>query len=414
MLLCLSLNAQHAPLEVRESFAFQPQELPEISAYLRPHVAETLLISTCQRFEAYVIARGNMEGQCLAGLMARDRQVDLGRVDRHAMVYRDRDAAEHLFRVATGLESPVLGEAEIMGQVRRALEAARNAGLAGQRLGNLAQHALSAAGRVREETALSRGALSVPRVAVDRARLEMGDIASGTVLLVGAGETASLAAKALGPVGRLLVVNRTLAHAMTLAAEYGGEALPWTDLTDAVAAADLVFCCTGPHRPPLSRRLVAAAQCKRGDTPLLLVDLAVPRGIDRAAAEVAGVRLITVDDLHEETSARQAERLRAVPDAERILAHEVERAWRAYEGAAAQSAVSALRQRAEEIRQAELERVLSRIQSLPAEHGEALDYLTRAIVNKLLHQPTVWLKTNPDLADGALRDVFGVGTGAHA
>ncbi|MCC7107555.1 MAG: glutamyl-tRNA reductase [Chloroflexi bacterium] len=409
MLLCLSLSARDAPLEVREPFAVQPDELPQLAAYLRPHVSETLLLSTCQRFEAYVVPRGPMAGECVAGLIAQYHQADFERLQQYARFYQDREAAAYLFRVAAGLESQVLGEAQILGQLRRSLDAARQVGMIDRQLGNLVQQAVSAGRRVRQETALGRGALSVPWMAVEQARRAVGHLSDKTVLLIGAGETAQLAARALDEVGRRLVVNRTLRRAQDLADERAGTALPWNELPAAVAEADLVLCCTGSEQPPLTRRLVGAAQRHRPNRALTLVDLAVPRGVEHGVTRTRGVRLITLDDLREQSAARQALREREIPLAEQLVAEDLERAWRSWLAAAAVPAVTALRQRAEEIREHELERLRPRFEGLPAEQAEAVQYLTRAIVNKLLHEPTLYLKTNPTIAESALREVFGIG-----
>lgn len=409
MLICLSVNARHAPLEVREHFAFQPEELADIGRLLSPHVAEAFVLGTCQRFEAYVIPYQPMAGECLAGLFAQYRQVEYQTIVGHTETYTDRTATAHLFRVAAGLESQVLGESQILGQLRRALDASRLAGLTEHRLASLVQQAIGAGRRVRDETALGRGALSVSSVAVDYARQLLGDLTDRRVLLVGAGETAQLAAKALSPARQLTVVNRTAARARALAAQCDGEARPWSELPAAVAAADLVLCCVGADQAPLSRQVVARARREQAGRALLLVDLAMPRGIDPAVAELPGVRLIELDDLLAASTAHQAERLAAVPAAEGILAPEIERAWRTLEGSAARPAITALRARAEAIRLAELARIAPRLTELPPDQAAAVDYLTRAIVNKLLHPPTVWLKSHPVQADGTLRELFGVG-----
>ena len=409
MLLSLSLSSKHTPLEIRERFSTLPEELPEVGRALHPHLSEVLLISTCQRFEAYAVPRQQMVGECLVGLLAQYRGVDLAQVTPHVQVHHDRAAAEHLFRLAAGMESQVLGEAQILGQIRRSLDAARTTGLIGHQLDRLVQHGLSAGRRVREQTVLGRGALSVSRLAVDEARAAIGDLAERTVLLVGAGETAQLAASALDRVGRLLIVNRTLARAEALACAQQAEAMPWAALPAAVAIADLIFCCASTQEPPLSRSLLATTQRRRAGRPQLVVDLSVPRGVEPSATGLPGLHLITLDDLHEQSTAHLAERLQALPSAERIIAEEVERAWQIWTASSANPAIVALRQRAEEIRRGELDRAGSRLGTLLPEQDQAIEYLTRAIVQKLLHQPTVWLRANPGLADTALRDLFGVG-----
>lgn len=407
MLLCLSLNVHNAPLEVREPFAFQPDELPGLAAYLRPHLAGALVISTCQRFEIYVVPRTAMAEPCLIGLLAQYRQVDAARLTAFAEIFSDREAALHLFRVAAGLESQVLGEAQILGQVGRSLDASRDAGMVSHRLGSLVRAAIGAGRRVRAETALGRGALSVPRLAIDRAREQVGDLSERTVLVVGAGETGRLAARALDGAGRLVVANRSHARAEALAEEHGGEALPLAGLAAGLAVADLVVCCASAHRPTITRQLVATAMAQRPERPVVVVDLAVPRGVEPCVADLPGVSLITVEDVREESATHQAARRREVPAAEAIVMEELNRAWRTWVAAEAGPAVVALRERAEQVRRTELDRIHRQL-GMPPEQLAAVDYVTRAIVNKLLHQPTLWLKSNPAEAHSAIREVFGV------
>lgn len=408
-LLSISLNAHQASLDVRAPYSLQPEDLPRLGASLSPYAAEAFLLSTCQRFEAYVVPRGPLSTERLAERLAEFRRTDPAVLRQHLRAYADQEAARHLFRVAAGLDSRQVGEAQVLGQVRRALEAAQAAGLVGHRLGGLVQRAIAAGKRVRQETALGRGAPSVSRVAVDQARRELGDLGTRVVVVVGAGETAQLAVKALDRVGRLVVVNRTLERAKALADQRDGTALPWEALPLAVSLADLLICCVGAQPPAVSRELVAAARRERGRDPLLVIDLAVPRGVAPDVSAVPGVRLVSLDEVRDRSSAREAERLADVPRAEALVAAEVERAWAAWREEEARQAVAALRQRAEEIRRSELQRTLSRVGELPREQAEALEALTRAIVNKLLHEPTRWMRTHPAQADAALREVFGIG-----
>ncbi|MBI3966362.1 MAG: glutamyl-tRNA reductase [Chloroflexi bacterium] len=408
MLLCLSLNAQRAPLEVREPYAVLPEELGELGSLLRPHVDEALILSTCNRFEIYVVPRTRLGPECLAGLVARARGADSSVLLQHAQSFRDREAAEHLYRVAAGLESQVLGESQILGQLRRALDAAKENGLAGHRLSRLVHNALAAGRKVREETALGRGALSISRIAVDQATRELGHLDDRAALVVGAGEIAQLAVKALDSIGHLAIVNRTLARAEALAAQHHAEALPWSDLADALAAADVVFCCAGAAQPTITRWLVAQAQARRVSWPLLVVDLALPRSVEPEVAELTGVKVISLEHLRERCSEQLDERLREVPKAEAILAQHLDRGWQMWEAAAAHEAVAALRRRADEVRHDELRAIWRRLEGLSWEERQSIEHLTRAIVNKLLHQPTIWLKEHPARADLALRSIFGI------
>jgi glutamyl-tRNA reductase len=410
VLACFSLNTHNAPLDLREPFAFSAEELPAVRALVHPFTTDLFVLSTCQRFEAYAIFRARVPIETLPRLLAEYRGVDPDSLYVHGQLYSGLDAAEHLFRLAAGLESPVLGEAQILGQLRRALEECRRHDLVAHRLAALIGSALSAGRRVRQLTDLGRGALSVPGLAVEWARQQIGDLSRRTVTLIGAGETAHLAAKVMANAGRLLIVNRTLNRAQALADDTQGEALPWQDLPEAIAAADLVVCCVGTQKPVVRRSMVVDAQRRRGDVPLMLVDLSVPRGVEPAVADLPGVRVVTVEDLRGQCDAHRAGRCAEVPKAEAIMAQELERAWQDWNEAATHSTVGSLRLWAESERRDAIAHYRGRLRNLSPEHEEAIDYLTHAIVNKLIHQPTIWLKANPAQADWCVRELFRVGS----
>ena len=404
-LLAIRLTGRRAPLTVRERFALLPDDLPDLVDRLRPLLSEGLLLSTCHRFELYAVPRPGVTADEIVACLATARDFSFAQVRPHVRIHRGRAAAEHLLRVSAGLDSPVLGETQVLGQVRRALDAARQLQFIGHRLGSLVQAAITTGKRVQEETALGRGALSVSRVGVEQARRELGDLEDKTVLIVGAGETGQLAGKALGPVGRLIIVNRTGARARVLAAQLGATALPFATLAAALVEADLVISCVGAARPVITPDLLGG---RADDRQVVVVDLAMPRSVDPAVADCAAVRLITLQDLVVSRSAHAAGRLREVPHATAIVVEELERAWRTWEAAGAHQLVAALRKRAEEVRQAELDRSGRVLQHLAPEDRNAIQSLTQAIVNKLLHEPTIWLKAHPARGEAALHEIFGV------
>ncbi|MFN8526058.1 MAG: glutamyl-tRNA reductase [Chloroflexota bacterium] len=408
MLISMSLSARNTPLAVRERFSLQAEELSEIGRSLRAHTSELIVVSTCNRVEVYAVPTTRMLPQCLVGLFAQQRGVDPSIVEPYVQTAQNRDAARHLFRVVAGLESMVVGEAQISGQVRRSLEAAEQASLIGHRLGALVRHALLAGGRVRQETALGRGGLSVPRVAVEQACRELGDPAGHTALLLGAGETAQLAASALTGFDRLIIANRTLSRAEAVADALGGVAISLREVPEALTSADLVVGCVGATRPVITHGTVAAAQRQRANRPMTFVDLAVPRCIDPSVVEVPGVRLMTIADVSERCSSHLNERLAAVPSAEAIVLAELERAWRTWEAADARETVMALRHWANSVRREKLDRAARGPRALSAEQVEAVDLLTRSLVDRLLHAPTIWLRTHPEAAAGVVKEMFGL------
>jgi glutamyl-tRNA reductase len=407
-LLSLSLTARDAPLAIRERFALVADDLPSLAACLRPVVNQAVPLSTCNRFELYMQPVAGAQLDDILGRLAAARGCDSSQLRTYVRIRRGRVAVERLLRVAAGLESPVLGETQILGQVRRALEAARRERLVAHSLGALVQTAIRTGKRVQDETGLGRGALSVSRVAVDQARRALGGLTDKTVLIVGAGETGQLAAKALGPVGRLLIANRTVARARVLAGQLGGTGLPLSGVTEALSAADLVICCIGATQPVLTQRHLVEALHRRGGQPMVLIDLALPRSVEASVRQLDGVRLLNLEELVVRRAAHAASRAREVPKAEAIVADELEHAWRAWQESDTHHLVAALRQRAEAVRLAELKRSARVINSLPPEQRGAIQALTEAIVNKLLHEPTVWLKAHPTTGQMALQEIFGL------
>jgi glutamyl-tRNA reductase len=302
-LLAIGINHQTAPVGLRERVAFADHSLPGALAALRglPSVREVALLSTCNRTELYAIAEN--DGRALDDWLANHpgEGPAFGGHDLRAYLYRHQDdaAVRHLFRVATGLDSLVLGEPQILGQVKHAWAAARSAGTLGSQLDRLFQHAFVAAKRARTDTRIGANPVSVASTAVRLAQASFARPSDAAVLLVGAGETIELVARHLAQsrVKRLLVANRTLAHAQDLASRHGGVALPLDEIERHLGEVDIVFSATASREPVLSRAQVAAALAQRKHRPMLLLDLAVPRDIEAGVATLPDVFLYTIDDL---------------------------------------------------------------------------------------------------------------------
>ncbi len=424
-LFCLGLNHRTADLALRERVAFSEEDIRAALARLgcgqngaRPaQVAEMVILSTCNRTEIYATSPEADVFATLEAFLAEAKGLSPEMLDGHLYRYRDDEAVRHLFRVAAGLDSLVLGEPQILGQVTRAWELARGQGTVRAVLGRLFQAAVHAGKRVRTETAIGHNPASVASVAVRLAAQVTSNLSEAHVLVLGAGEMAEHTVQALRRRGvtHLRVMNRTLRRAQALAQRWQAEATTFEHLIAGLVWADVVIASTGAPHTLIHRRQVAEALPQRAGRPLLFLDIAVPRDVEPAVADLDGVQVYDLDALQHHLDEALAARKAAVPQAEAILAEE-HAAFMAYlRTLEVAPLIRALRERAEAIRRAELEKTLRRMPHLSAEDQARLDALTRAIVNKLLHTPTVELKAaaqGPRAAETAsvARRLFGVGT----
>ncbi|HUA48561.1 MAG TPA: glutamyl-tRNA reductase [Solirubrobacteraceae bacterium] len=332
-LVALGLDHTTAGIEVRERLAFADAEIPAALARLTDPVDGLLdqaaILSTCNRVEIYGVSRSRPAERDLASFLARYHGLDTSEVASLLYLRRDDQVAHHLAATAAGVHSLVLGEAQIQGQIRKALEHALSAGTAGPELRRLFESAIAAGRRVRSGTDIGRGATSVPVASVELARSRLGTLTQSTVLLVGTGDMAQLAAKQLVKRGarELLVLGRAPASAERLALSYGGHAITLDGLDEALAQCDVVITATGARQPILHRdRLRRALERRHTDSaPLLLIDLSVPRDVDPAAAELSGVELHTIDDLRGLVDGALMKRRAELPKAYAILGREVTR-----------------------------------------------------------------------------------------
>ena len=396
-LLALGINHQTAPVSLRERVAFDASVLPRALSALAalPQVREVALLSTCNRTELYAVA--DDDGRTLADWLA-SHPADAASVaghDLHAYLYQhhDADAVRHLFRVATGLDSLVLGEPQILGQVKDAWSAARVAGTLGGQLDRLFQHAFATAKRARTDTRIGANPVSVASAAVRLAQESFARLADSTVLLVGAGETIELAARHLseGKVKRLLVANRTLAHAQDLATRHGGVALPLAELDRHLAEADIVISATAAREPVIRAPQVAAALASRRHRPMLLLDLAVPRDIESEVASLKDVFLYTVDDLERAIEGNRQGRREAARDAEAIVELQATRFVETTLAAGRQGPLLQVRAHGERARDAALAKARQQLAS-GRDPREVLDLLAHTLTNRLLHAPTTALR----------------------
>ncbi len=384
----LGLNHQTAPVELRERAAFGGDALPRALDSLRqsPQLAEAVLLSTCNRTELYAVAE---DGSALAQWL----ESQAGALQGYLYQHRDGDAVRHLFRVATGLDSMVLGEPQILGQVKDAWALARDNGVLGQRLDRLFQQTFSVAKRARTETRVGANPVSVASTAVRLAQNSFARLDESTVLLVGAGETIELAARHLSEakVKRLLIANRTLAHAQELATRHGGVALPLTELERHLGEADVVFSATAARTPVILHGHVATALRARRHKPMLLFDLAVPRDIDAKVAELADAYLYTVDDMERAVEENRRSRREAAAEAEAIIELQVARYLEILKAGNLQAPLKRLRAYGDATRAEMLDKARQQLANgKPAD--EVLELLAHSLTNRLLHPPTAALR----------------------
>jgi glutamyl-tRNA reductase len=399
-LLLLGVSHRTAPVDLRERLDFSSRDLGVAVEALsaRPSAVESVVLSTCNRSEIYVASPVPAQAQReVLEFLCEYHRLPVEAFAPHLFVREDIDAVKHLFRVAAGLESLVVGEPQILGQVKDAFRAAADRSCTGPVLSKLFHWSFIAGKRVRTETSLGEGAVSISFAAVALARKIFGPLQDRRVLLVGAGEISTLTAQHLRThgVGDIMVTNRTGANAEALASTVGGETVPWDDLPRALATADIVITATGSQRPILERAQVEASIGRRA-SPLLVVDVAVPRDVEASVGDLEQVFLYNVDDLQTVVQESLSRRAGEIERAELIVTEEVERftAWR--RSRAAVPTVVALRRRFEAIRRAELQRLEGKLSGLPAEARARVDEITRLLVEKLLLEPTERLKALPD------------------
>lgn len=403
-IICLGLSHHTAPVEIRERLTFSAPALKAALARCGCGCAshptgfpELVILSTCNRLELYALASSTSDQsdhyKALTDFLVETRGAALTEFQSHLYQYAGHEAVEHLCRVAAGLDSMILGEPQILGQVADAYESALAAGSAGPVLSALFRAAIRAGKRARSETAISRNPASVSSVAVRLAEQIVGDLPARRVLVIGAGEMGELAVEALRARGvrQVTVVNRTHRRAVELAERWSGDALSFEYLTEVVRAADIVISSTGAPHIILDSDIARRAMADRA-SPLVLIDIAVPRDVDPAVGDIPGVHLFDLDHLHARLDGAIAERRNEVPRVETIVAEEAMafQAW--LRGVEILPVIADLRLKAEHIRQRELARALRHLPGLDPETRQHVERLSESLVNKLLHEPTRQLR----------------------
>ena len=418
----VGLNHRTAPIALRECLAFQEDKLPEAlqQANALPTLKENMILSTCNRVEIYGVAR-EMEKAVfdLENFLSQYHHLSLREFEKNLYSYTGEEAVKHIFRVASSLDSMVVGEPQILGQIKDAYDIATQTKTSGLILHRLLHRAFHVAKRVRTETKISNSAVSVSSVAVELAKKIFESLERKTVLLIGAGEMCELAAQHLvsGGIEKVLVTNRTYDRAVTLAEQFKGEAIPFEEMNIGLRRADIVISATDSPQYLIRHDQVARVVKDRRQKPIFFIDIADPRDIEPKVGEIENAYLYNIDDLQKVTFENIKDREKEAVKAEAIVEDEVVQfvAW--YRSLDITPTIVSLRKKFEEIRKRELEKTLSLHPDLSDKEKKSLEALTSAIINKILHDPVTLLKkaneeATADLYLDAIQNLFQLPGGA--
>ena len=393
----VGLNHRTAPVELRERIAFPEEGLDRSmeTLYNLSNLDEGLILSTCNRVEIYAATKDSEKGvEEIKDFIAQQHHLHVSEFEDTLYVLQGEESVKHLFRVASSLDSMVVGEPQILGQIKGAYRVAHAAKTTGVLLNKLLHKAFSVAKRVRTETSIGNRAVSVSFVAVELAKKIFAHLEGREVLIIGAGEMCELAAQHLVRAGaqKILVTNRTWDRAMELAERFQGEALPFTELPHALLRADIIISSTGSPDVIVKKEEVSTIIRQRKQRPLFFIDIAVPRDIEPQVNTVDNVYLYDIDDLQEVAEANMKDRQHEAHKAEAIVATEVEQFCRWYQSLELVPTIVSLQEKMEEMRKKELEKTLSTLPAVSDKERRAMEVLSEAIVKKILHGPITLLK----------------------
>lgn len=405
------LNHRTAPVELREKLAFAQAHLQEALRQLmnKEGVREGLILSTCNRVEVALSLEQGDGARLAERFFEETHHLPPGHLSPYLYHYEDRDAIRHLFRVAASLDSMVIGEPQILGQLKEAYAVAKSAGCLNGFLENLLTRSFSVAKRVRTETSVGQSAVSVSYAAVQLAREIFGRLEGHAVLLVGAGKMSELAARHLRRAGasRILVTNRSAERAEQMAALFQGAVVPYERFASALSVADIVITSSAAPHFVITPEIMRAAIAQRRNRPIFLIDIAVPRNVDPAVNGVDNVFLYDIDDLGRVVERNRSLRLEEAAEAERIIEEEVERMLARLREREVTPTIISLQEQLEQLRRAELDRMKSRLADLTAEQREAVEALTKGLIAKIAHGPISELRRQAGRGDShALHDLI--------
>jgi glutamyl-tRNA reductase len=410
----VGLSHKTAPVEIRERLAFSTDGVRNALTALtgRQEVNEAIILSTCNRVE---VVANSPDDDLIREFLCDFHRIPHDSVSKHLYSFRNVDVIRHVFRVTSSLDSMVVGEPQILGQVKEAFRIATDAGTVGLHLTALMNRAFAVAKKVRTETGISQSAVSVSYAAVELARKIFGDLAGKTVMIIGASKMGELAAKHLKRAGAssVLVTNRTFERAVEMAKIFEGAAVPFEHFADHMVGADIVITSTGAPHFIIGRNLAEQVIHRRKNKPMFFIDIAVPRDIDPAVNEIDNAFLYDIDDLQQVIDANLKERLKEAMRAEEIIDHEVEAFCQRLQAREVAPTIVELREGLEKLRRDEIERNRRHLKDLSPEQQAAVDQITRSIVNKILHPPIEHLKqmaNDPEAPDVAhlIRKIFNI------
>ena len=402
------LSHHTAPLATRESVSVTRDQLPEALESLKKIAGRGVIVSTCNRTEVYTSARDSEAGRGALNAFFTSISGDM-ELAPYLYTLEQEDAVRHLYRVAASLDSLIIGESEILGQVRDAFGIASDHGTAPGMLAHVFHSALRTGKRARAETAISRNALSTSRACVEISRRTMGDLSQRSALIIGVGDASKLAAQALRDAGiaSICVANRTVANARALSTALNANLASLDQLPDLIGDADVVITSTGAADFLVDVTTISKAMSERPNRALLIIDLAVPRDVDPAVAGIKGVTLQTMDDLEAIAEANRRERETEALKVESIVDEEVDRFQTWWSSRGTTPTIADIRHRAEKVRAEELATTIARVEGLTIEHTERLEAMTKSLVKKLLHDPTTALRDrNDESFTQAARELF--------
>lgn len=410
----VGVNLSSAPVEVLESVAVGRHAMPLWLPRLASHAGGGVFISTCNRAEVYADAADPEAGIARLTEFLNDIAVQSNRaaiLPTHFYALRGDDVVRHLFRVTSGLDSLALGEAQIAGQVSDALKAAGEAGVIPHRISRLFHSALRTSRRVRQKTGLGRDRVSVPSIGVQLIERSLGDLKTKSALLIGAGETGELVARALrtAGIGKLVVSSRRMERAVGIARELGGEAVPFERRYAALAESDIAVTCTAATEHVITAHALSEIMRSRPDRPVFVLDVGMPRDVEPAASAVAGVSLRTLHSLEQIAAEHRESRKDAAEQAAILIDREVSRFGERLTGLETEPVIRTLGARAEALRRAELERALRRLPDITDGQRAVLEAMSRSLVSRLLAEPIDYLRSTEDPdAPGEIAHAFGL------
>jgi len=417
-LLVVGLNHKTAPIEIRECLAFPEDKLEDAlyKVHTLPSLKENMIVSTCNRVEVYAATRETEKAiRDLKEFLSQYHRLPLKEFERSLYAHVGEEAVRHIFRVASSLDSMVLGEPQILGQIKEAYDLSQQVKTSGLILHRLLHRAFHVAKRVRTETKIVIGAISISSVAVELAKKIFGSLQKKTVLLIGAGEMCELAARHLVSVGtdKILVTNRTYERAVSLAQEFRGEAIPFGDMAQGLKRADIVISATDSPQYLIRHDQITKVIKDRRQKPIFFIDIADPRDIEPQVGDIENVFLYNIDDLQKVANENMKDREKEAHKAEAIVQNEMVKFVNWYRSLDVTPTIVALRKKFEEIRKKELEKTLSLHPDLSDKEKKSLEALTSAIINKILHTPITLLKQTDeeamaDLYLDALHALFGL------